>query len=281
MNSSTLMNRRTMLAASAAFAATATTLPDSLAVAQNPHNMNAVKGLDLLGLAHPNFPWRMVLSQMSMVDRHGTPYFPGPTMVGAFAWGVFGNRASFENRLREVCLLPNVQAVRVQAWWDDNKHVQPYDDRLVRIPHLKEVARVMHQFSLEFPRMNFFLSHTCEYFSRNTTAVHKRIDVIRQFAPRVTPVNNPQNGQGLPAGPAVLEYHGDTTMGAGQGISLDGKDATDINVTNWMNKNRGALYRLLWIHSFNLRIKNGPFVPRPQRTVRVTKQEMAWLRQWF
>lgn len=230
-----------------------------------------MKGLDLLGLAHPNFPHKMVLNQVST--------FKGPIAIGAFAWGVFGNRRTFIRRIVDYCELKNVRAVRIQAYWDDNKARPPLDERLVRIPFLKKVAEVTSELRKQYPRMRFYLSHTCEYYSKNKAAIQKRNEVIKEIDKRIVTVNTPINGVHI--GAEVLERHGDIRMGHGQIVSMDGKDATDINVKKWLSNNANAEIKFFWIHSFNLRIKGKAPPPRPERTVRVTKQEMEWLRQYF
>ena len=229
-------------------------------------------GIDLLGLAHPKFPFKMVLNQLALIDK--------PFSVGAFAWGVFGTRRMFVRRLAAICELKRCRLVRIQAYWDDNKTRPPLDERLVRIPFLKIVAKVTQDFAETYPRKTFCLSHTCEYYSKNRTAIQKRNDVIREIAPKVLTVNSPIGG--VHVGADILERHGDIRMPAGQGVSLDGKDAKDVkDLRGWISKNSHCKYTLLWVHSMNLRIKGKTPPPRPERDVRVTKAEMEWLRSFF
>ena len=92
---------------------------------------------------------------------------------------------------------------------------------------------------------------------------------------KVLTVNAPINGIHLAAD--CLERHGNITMPAGDIVSMDGNDATGISVQRWLDNNRDCLYRGLWIHSFNLREKGKTPPPRPERTIKVTKQEIQWL----
>ena len=227
----------------------------------NPYRLD----FDILGAAHPNFPLKMVANNL-----------PNPCGIGLFAWPVFGDKKQFKDALQLLLETKKVRLVRIQAWWDDHKATPPLDSRLVPIDHLKKVARMLQNFSETYPRVDFYLSHTCEYYSKNKKAVLERIRVIKDFAPNVTPVNSPING--VVAGRGVVEErHGNITMGHGQGVSLDGKDATDLDVQRWLNSTKAAAYKFLWIHSFNFREKGKTPPSRPERTVKVTKQEMEWL----
>jgi hypothetical protein len=220
---------------------------------------------DILGMAHPKFPHKMVLNQL-----------PRNCGIGAFAWGVFGTRRMFINRLKDYCESGKVRFVRIQAYWDDNKATPPLDQRLVKIPFLKKVCEVVRSFADTYPRIKFAVSHTREYYSRNAVAVNKRVEVMREILGRkIITVNSPINGIYVAAD--CLERHGNITPPAGQMVSMDGKDATEINVQRWLDNNRDCLFRGLWIHSFNLRIKGKTPPPRPERDVRVTRDEMQWL----
>jgi hypothetical protein len=135
----------------------------------------------------------------------------------------------------------------------------------------------MHNFSQAYPKVDFYLSHTAEYYSKDKKAILERVRIIKDFAPDVTPVNNPINGVLVGRG-VVEERHHDVIKGAGQGVSLDGKDATDVkDVQTWLNRNKDTVYKFLWIHSFNLREKGKTPPPRPERTIRVSKEEMKWI----
>lgn len=235
-------------------------------------------GFDILGRSHENFPIKMVTNQLK---RNKQPF-----ATGDFAWRTFAAgetkkdinqaRRRWIEGLMAFCDIPNHTIHRTHAFWHDNKSARPWDDKLVRIPHLKEVAEVLKNFSEEYKRKTFCLSHTAEYYSRNEKAVRKRIDVIRDIAPRLKTVNNPIDG--VARGEDIREWHHDVVVPAGQGVSLDGKDAKDVNnLRLWIEKNKNAFYTMLWIHSFNLRENGVQPPPRPDRVIRTTKAEMNWL----
>lgn len=227
-----------------------------------------MKGLDILGMAHKKFPFKMVRNQIAK--------YPKPVAIGAFADPTFGTRDMFRARLQELCELKNVKLVRVHAWWNDNHN------ELCPIPHLKQICNLMQNFADIYKRIEFGLSHTCEYYSQNKDAVEKRVRIIEEEAgKRVFTVNNP-SGKGVHVRAQVLERHHDVLVPSGQGVSLDGKDATEVRaLKRWIQNNEKAKYAMLWIHSFNLRELGVKPPPRPERTVRVTKAEMEWLRQYF
>lgn len=230
-------------------------------------------GLDLLGMAQPNFPHKMVLNHIKKLEK--------PFSIGCFAWDTFGDRKTFIERLQDYAELRNCKLIRVHAYWSDFKERPPLDDRLCPLPLLRKVSRVMQNFAREFPPCDFYLSHTAEYFTKNKKAVLERIRTIKDIAPNVTPVNNPING--ILAGRGVLEErHHDIIVGAGRGVSLDGKDAKDVkDLKRFIANNRAATYTMLWIHSFNLRENGVTPPPRPDRTIRTTKKEMEWLLGYF
>lgn len=225
-------------------------------------------GLDLLGMAHKKFPFKMVRNQIEK--------YPKPVAIGAFADPIFGTRDRFRARLQELCELKNVKLVRVHAWWNDSHN------ELCPIPHLKQIANMIGNFADIYKRIEFGLSHTCEYYNQDRYAVEKRVTIIETEAGRrVFTVNNP-SGKGVHVRAQVLERHHDTIVGAGMGVSLDGKDATEVrDLRRWIQSNQQAKYTMLWIHSFNLREIGVKPPPRPERTVRVTKEEMQWLMGYF
>jgi len=220
---------------------------------------------DILGMAHPKFPHKMVMNNLP--PKYG---------LGSFLWDTFGTRRLFINRLRDHCESGRMQFYRAQVYWDDHKATPPLESRLVKIPYLKRACKLLRDFADTYPRIKFAVSHTCEYYSRNAVAVAKRVEVMREIlGRRILTVNTPINGIHVAAD--CLERHGNIIMPAGQMVSMDGKDATEINVQRWLDNNRDCLFRGLWIHSFNLRIKGKTPPPRPERDVRVTRDEMQWL----
>lgn len=234
----------------------------------NPYRLD----FDILGAAHKNFPLKMVANNL-----------PNPCGVGMFGWQVFGQGDEKQDKkdwVDTVIFLletKKVRLMRFHAHWSDHKETPPLASRLCPIPYLKDFCRTVERIAKEYKRTDFYISHTAEYAIKTKPELIKRTKIIKDFAPSCGVVANPLKG--IMAGKGVIEEsHHDVIVGAGQGVSLDGKDATDVrDVQRWLNNNRQAVYRFLWIHSFNLRIKGKTPPPRPERTVKVTKAEMEWL----
>lgn len=199
-------------------------------------------GLDHLGLAHKLYPVKKVIQAAapnSIIGVFDDPF--GPVL----------------NKLRKCLDSGKYKAARIQAHWD-NLH------RIVPLQKLKKKLPAYEKLSKDYPGIDIFVSHSCEYKEASQVEVRKRVDLIRSLAPSCIPVNSVWQGATLPN--VITERHGQDAIGGM--VSYDGTNAYDSNVEGWKQRNAGA-YQLFWGYRFNLREINDegqPVPPPSQRT---------------
>jgi len=207
-------------------------------------------GLDHLGLAHKLYKAQAVIKAAapnSIIGCFDDPF--GPVL----------------KKLRKCLDSGKFKAARIQAHWDN-------DHRIVPLKKLKKKLPAYQKLAMEYPGIDIFVSHSCEYKEGNQAEVKKRVDTIRNIAPNCIPVNSVWQGATLPN--VITERHGAGAIGGM--VSYDGTNAYDSNVEAWKQRNAGA-YQLFWGYRFNLREINDPGQPVPspgQRTAAPSLQYM-------
>lgn len=207
--------------------------------------------IDLLGLAHPKFQIKAVLDAV-----------PEGAVIGCFD-DPFGDVIPKLRKLIEKLAPP---AVRIHAHWSTAHAICP-------LPKLKKKLPTYEKLAQDYPGMGVYVSHSCEFNERSKFEIKARVDMVRLRAPSCIPVNSIYKGPIIPD--VVTEYHGDIVVNAGEIVSMDGVDITDIKVKDWLRINKEALFRFGWRSSFNLREKGRPAPPPMQRTKGPTAREIA------
>lgn len=153
-----------------------------------------------------------------------------------------------------------------QEW---RTHVQyRRDKKLVDIELLKKRAPIWQKVALEFPAVQLFLSHTCEYQFCSQRDVQERVNILKALAPACTPVNNPVKNAPV-TDKAITERHTDDDSTGATLVSNDGFCSADIDVAAYYKNNAFASICFLWAPRFNLREvyeKNEAAPPVSQRT---------------
>ena len=217
-------------------------------------------GYDILGLAHPRFPWKRIRKMIPLGSALGV--FDHP----------FGNVAP---RLELFLTTNKFPAVRVQMFWDNH----PAHQNLIPLAMLERKCKKFEIMARTYPEIKFFLSPTTEHAVGHIGPLRARMDVIRSVAPSCTPVNNPRPG-GVIMPHEMNEVHGTMTdPGVSYFFSFDGTDALEHpGPINLMHQHSKASIRFFWTSSFNLREYNVPPPPIPERMVKTTRAEMRGLR---
>ena len=202
-------------------------------------------GLDHLGFAHKNYPWRKAVTMLPV----------------GWALGVFDDPfGPVVNRIRWALLHADIPAVRFHSHYGkkgSGKTLIPLDKLEAKLPAYEAIAK-------EFSRTSIFVSHSCEYESLDKNAVQQRVNLIKRLAPSCIPVNSCYSG--VTTQDAVTERHGKNTKArSGEIVSWDGDNCYDSDAAGWMSANSQAAIAFLWGYRFNLREINDPkqTVPPP------------------
>lgn len=199
-------------------------------------------GLDHLGFAHKNYPWKKAVSMLPV----------------GWALGVFDDPfGPVVNRIRWALLHADIPAVRIHAHWANNHTPVPLDKLKAKLPRYQQLAK-------EFPNTKFYVSHSCEYSCTDRNVIQQRVDLIKQLAPSCIPVNSCWQGATIQG--VVTERHGKNTKARpGELVSTDGDNLYDLDAEGWINANSQAAITFLWGYRFNLREINdaGQAVPPP------------------
>lgn len=208
-----------------------------------------MNGVDYLGLGHRKFPLRSVAKR--------TP--PG-VPIGLFL-DTFGNGPKQLQKLFKIYQEIGKQlpcAVRIHIWWS-NQHV------IAPVNVVKKGAIACEKLALEFPSIQFYVSHSCEHDEKNKAVVEKRIGVIKRFAPHCIPVNCVGKGATLPG--VINENHphqGKSSLKPPYIVSNDGKGIFEMNAYKFQREHATAKLCLLWTYEFNLR-EPGETKPPPPK----------------
>lgn len=199
-----------------------------------------VPGLDLLGLAHPRFPFKRLTREI-----------PRETPIGWF-WTAFGDSSEeFETLIED-----GFQTFRIQCYWSDAHTIVPFD-MLRQI--LKEIKLAAGESMLRL-----YISPSCEHAEPNKEVVKRRLDLVREVIPWAYPVNNPWKGHGADVPGFLHEYHG-SNPGKCDLASTDGDNIYDIDAESWVKKYGNNNHPgFLWGARFNLReVSKGGQQPPP------------------
>lgn len=207
--------------------------------------------IDLLGLAHEKFSLQNCFAAL-----------PKKCAVGVFD-DPFGPVIP---KLKKLIQQIECPAVRIHAHWS-NAHA------IVSIAKLRRKLKAYQDLALEFPAVQIYVSHSCEYEEHKLSEIKARVSLTRALAPRCIPVNSVYKG--LDMTNAITERHGNVLVDAGDIVSMDGTEFSDLNLKVWLQLNKHALFKFGWRSSFNLREKGKPAPPPMQRTRGPTAAEIA------
>lgn len=197
-------------------------------------------GLDILGMAHPNFKVIPLLTTLS----RDTPL--------GFFWDTFGNaKPKFRRMLNN-----GFHTFRIHCHWDDQHKIIPMA-KLTKV--LKEIKVITDK----HPHITLYISPSCEHNEANKAEVRKRLQEVQKIIPYAIPVNSVWTGAALPK--FITEKHGSNVTT--QITSTDGINVYDINVTKFLSDSRTLQF--IWGARFNGRqiTKPNQKVPSiPERT---------------
>lgn len=131
------------------------------------------------------------------------------------------------------------------------------------INNIKARTAIYRSLSAEFPSVKFYLSPLLEH-DVSEGAWRNAANAVLSIWPEVRLVNNPMSGWNGSYKGSILERHG-AKPGSAAISSLDGEDATDINVPEWLKRTAANKITYVWSRSYNCR-HQGNFVPPSKRT---------------
>ena len=98
-------------------------------------------------------------------------------------------------------------------------------------------------------------------------------DAVREAWPGVQLVNSPMRGVAAEAYKgAWVEKHGNPAERNGKTYSLDGSEASDINIGAWVRDTKGSIISFTWTRSYNLRTQGLTWVDPRDRTAAPTRR---------
>lgn len=157
-------------------------------------------------------------------------------------------------------------ACRIHAHWADNHAIVPISKLKKKLPRYEELAK-------QYPEVKFYISHSCEYKEPSAKKVRQRIDLIKQLAPSCIPVNSCASGATLAN--VITERHGNVY--AGELLSMDGTDITEMNIKTWLKRNVAATACFIWRTQFNGRNPGEAAIPIKLRKHWPTKEQIKEL----
>lgn len=184
-------------------------------------------GYDLLGMAHPLFPFKRILEQI-----------PKDAPIGWF-WNTFGPSKD----LLKYMLDSGYTIFRPQMWWSNSHAIVPLNVLEVTLKELREVT--------DGKNIRLYVSPSCEHAEKDSREVKARIDLVRKIIPSAIPVNNPWTGAVLKG--VLTERHGGEP-GRCELASCDGTNCYDLNAAKWIREYGNREHPcFLWGYRFNLR----------------------------
>lgn len=212
-------------------------------------------GLDLLGLAHKLFPFRMILREV-----------PVSTPIGWF-WNTFGHS---EDRFKKL-LEEGYKTFRIQVWWADSHAIVPVNVLRVCLEEIQSIVK-------NYPDITLYISPSCEHAEDNTMEVRRRLELVREIVPLARPVNNPWKGRGADVPGYLTEYHGGNP-GRCDLASTDGTNIYDINASSWVEAYGNKPHPcFLWGARFNLREISDPGQKPPPIKDRKAAPSLGYVR---
>lgn len=98
-------------------------------------------------------------------------------------------------------------------------------------------------------------------------------DAVLEVWPNAQLVNSPMRGVAAESYKgAWVEKHGSPAERSGKTYSLDGSDASDINIGAWVRDTKGAIISFTWTRSYNLRTQGDTWVDPRDRTAASTRR---------
>lgn len=191
-------------------------------------------GYDFLGLAHKLWP------VSDTIDL-----FPSGSALGVFD-------TFFGDARRSVCRLLDtgkVGGLRVHLLWSTNHSMGSLSELKRRAPLWEAIAR---EYSSSSSSFKIYLSDTCEHHERDVRVVLRRLRVLQELVPSCQVVNC-FDGVGASVKGVINENHTLSPIRGPYIKSTDGINSMDIDVRDYLLKNRRAEIAFLWGERFNLR----------------------------
>lgn len=130
--------------------------------------------------------------------------------------------------------------------------------------HLKARTKVYRDLAERFPNTKFLVSPLLEH-NASSAAFRSAANSVLSVWPTVQLVNSAMECNGERYKGAYRECHGDVIKGQAEINSLDGEDATDINMPKFVKATASQVVRFIWSRVYNCR-NNGPFQDPRKRT---------------
>lgn len=155
-----------------------------------------------------------------------------------------------------------------------NKAAERKDKEL--LSKLKKRVTWWKSIAGDYPDTYFLLSHSLEH-SFTKKAWRNLADAVLSVWPEVKLINSPVGGVSIEKYKgAWIERHGASPSSDADITSLDGADATDIDLPKYLLKSKGAKIAFIWSTSFNCRLQGVWEDPR-ERTHCPTGQQFELL----
>lgn len=229
-----------------------------------------IPGIDCLGAADSD--WSMKLTVEAWRKGFAFGIFDGKETFGAAVPAIRRLFNEFQRRGRVI--EEWVPAVRIHACWN-NHGLIPESQLTERCEKYKILLRL-------YPRVRWYISHTCEYSKMaSKKELSRRVSIIKKMLPKAIPVLSPEPGAEVLAY-TVIERHGDDAkVKAGQIASTDGQALFDINAKQWLGQNSKAEIIFAWGHRLNLSEAGPKILPPYKRTARPNAEYLTSLIRLF
>lgn len=174
-----------------------------------------------------------------------------------YAIGIFSEAFGDAFKVCDSLLAAGCKHLKVNILWKDD---HSYGDK--DIPKIKKLAKKYNQLAVKYPGSKVYLAPFTEH---NISKPDKYLDITQESAPNCSIVNTPWKG-GF-SNKYINEIHGiDHKKPSGKYfVSLDGTEATNIDIEAFKSKYADAEIMFFWSNRFNLRYSEKDKTPRPQR----------------
>lgn len=144
------------------------------------------------------------------------------------------------------------------------------DPKIIR--PLQARVRLYRAIQLAHPDTTFLASPILEH-NLKFPAWRVLADAVLEAWPDVQLVNSPMRGVAAESyRGAWIEKHGNPAERNAKTYSLDGSDASDINIGAWVRDTKGAIISFTWTRSYNLRTQGTTWVDPRARTAAPTRR---------
>lgn len=190
-------------------------------------------GLDVLLVAHPLFPKRMVLRET-----------PKNTPLGFF-WNTAGPAKDFFIE----AITAGFRTFRIHCWWSDAHVIVPMNVLEVVLEEIRKVIELVPGAVL-----TLYVSHSCEHAERDVNEVRKRVQMVKRVLPNAIPVNSISGGAVLPGTPTEQHLSVNGSWPTCDMASTDGANIYDLDAARYLRRYCSGPYpSFLWGFRFNLR----------------------------